>query len=75
VFYYFFFIYYSGSSDEEVIGGVHKQDGLYYLQCGGQSKVGASALAYDESAIQWHLRLGHKSLKFIKSLFFCQGYL
>jgi len=49
--------------------GRYEQDSLYHLQCGDQPKVGTSTLACDEFAIQWHLRLGHASLKSTKSLF------
>ena len=58
----------SGPSDEEEIVAGYEQDD-YYFQYGDQSKVDASVLTCDESAIQWHLSLSHTSLKSIKSLF------
>ena len=62
-------MYFSGNSDEEGDWWGYGQDVLYYLYYGDQPKVSASALACDESVIQWHLHLGHASLKFIKLLF------
>jgi len=54
---------------KKVIVKRYEQDILYYLQYSNQPKVGSSALVCNEFAIQWHFRLGHASLKFIKSLF------
>jgi len=63
-------LYYLQYGDQPKVSSEgYEQDGLYYLQYGDQPKVGASALAYDGSVIQWHLRLGHASLKSIKLLF------
>ena len=50
----------------KIIGGGHEADGLYYLDRCGSSHLVASHLSI--SPLQHHCRLGHPSLKNLKSL-------